>query len=99
MSPKKKQRGPKRRHRLGSASWGRPPRDPNFLLFKRFEELDLDKNKVAAFLGIYRTYLDKLLRGDRRPRPETAWKLAKVLELPLEQVLFPEGPPDCELDD
>lgn len=69
---------------------GRPPKAPDHPLYRLFEERHIDKNAFAEALGIHRTALDGILRGDRSPGKKLALKMSKLLGVSLEDILFPK---------
>lgn len=69
---------------------GRPAKRPDHPLYRLFEERGIDKNAFAEALGVRRTSLDAILRGDYGPGKKLALKMSKLLGVPLEDILFPK---------
>lgn len=69
---------------------GRPPKNPNYPLCKIFLERGIDRATFAQAVGVSRSHLDMILRGEKRPGSTLALKMSKLLGVPLEDILFPK---------
>lgn len=69
---------------------GRPPKNPDHPLCRVFIERGIDRAAFAKAVGISRSHLDMILRGEKRPGSKLALRMSKLLGVPLEEILFPK---------
>lgn len=62
----------------------------NSIRFYR-ELYGMTQEQLGRQIGINRTYVRKLERGEYIPRINLVYKLAEVLKIPVQEVFFPAG--------